>query len=120
MLSPPVAVDQWTRRRDSRVTATPGSQPAARVHISGALLRVVFIVALIIGIGRVSVPQSASFLTLFDTPADLIRVVLGLVACIWTAIQVVAVPRDPNAFRTWFYIGLGAVPFLIICIIGTW
>jgi hypothetical protein len=69
---------------------------------------------------HLSMPQSETIWTIFDTPGDVVRLALGLAMCVWVGIQLFAMPRDPLAFRTWLYIGLAAVPFLVICIIGTW
>jgi hypothetical protein len=29
-------------------------------------------------------------------------------------------PKDPEAYRTWVYLGLVAVPFALICLIAVW
>jgi hypothetical protein len=29
-------------------------------------------------------------------------------------------PKDPEAHRTWVYLGLVAVPFALICLIAVW
>jgi hypothetical protein len=30
------------------------------------------------------------------------------------------VPKDPEGYRTWLYLGLVAVPFAIVCAIAVW
>lgn len=107
--------DQWARHRQPKpTTITP------RQRIAGLILRTVLIASLVIVMLHVSMPQSASIWTAYDAPSDLIRLALGLAACLWVGIQGFAMPKDPGAFRTWLYLGLAAVPFLVICIIGIW
>jgi hypothetical protein len=94
-----------------------------RMRIAGACLRAAFIILLVVATVHASLPQSETLWTVYDTPGDLIRLALGLGVCIWGVIQLFTLPKDKGdgqAYRAWFYIGLPAVPFLIICIIGTW
>jgi len=84
------------------------------------LLRTVFIVALLLVTLRVSLPQSETIWTAYDTPADLARLCLGVAVCAWIAIQLFRLPTDPGAYRTWLYLGLAAVPFSAICVLTIW
>jgi hypothetical protein len=84
------------------------------------MLRTVFIGALVVVIVHVSMPQSASLWTAYDAPADLVRLVFGLGICVWLALQLFILPKDHGAYRTWLYLGLAAVPFVVICIVGIW
>lgn len=86
----------------------------------GMILRTVFIVALVVVTFHVSMPQSASIWTAYETPGDFIRLAMGAAVCLWIAIQLFSAPRDPGAYRTWLYLGLAAVPFVVICILGIW
>ncbi|MDR3421826.1 MAG: hypothetical protein P4L80_11385 [Xanthobacteraceae bacterium] len=88
--------------------------------IAGTTLRVVFIACLLLITLRVSMPQSATIWTAYDTPGDLIRLALGFVVCLWIAAQLFAVPKDAQAHRTWLYLGLSAVPFALICALAVW
>jgi hypothetical protein len=90
------------------------------VRIAAIVLRTIFIVTLLALTIRVSLPQSETIWTAYETPADLLRFCLGLALCLWLGYHLVHGPRDANAFRTWFYLGLGAVPFAIICLIAVW
>jgi len=90
------------------------------IQIAGILLRTLFIVSLLIVTVHVSMPQNETIWTAYDTPSDLVRMILGLAVCVWIAIQLFAVPKDAHAFRTWLYLGLAAVPFAVICIVGIW
>jgi hypothetical protein len=111
----PAGADQWARRRNpTPVTITP------RQRIAGLVLRTILIVSLVIVTLHVSMPQSASIWTAYNAPGDFIRLALGLAVCLWVGVQLFAVPKDPAAYRTWLYLGLAAVPFVLICIIGIW
>ena len=115
MSSLPVGGGRWTVSSRESPSAT-----LTRDRMLAVLLRTVFLVALVIVIFHVSMPQSSSIWTLYDAPLDLVRVGLGLLACLWIAIQFFVVPHDAHAHRTWLYLGLAAVPFALICIVGIW
>jgi hypothetical protein len=115
MSTMPAGANESVRRRHpAPAEITP------RQRMAGLFLRTVLIVSLLIVTLHVSMPQSASIWTAYNTLGDFIRLSLGLTACVWVAIQVFATPKDPGAFRTWLYLGLAAVPFAVICIIGVW
>ena len=84
------------------------------------MLRTLFIIALIVLTYRVSLPQSETISTAYDTPNDLIRLLLGLGICLWLIVQMFRLPRDVAGLRTWFYVGLGALPFALICLAYIW
>ena len=69
---------------------------------------------------RVSLPQNETIWTAYDTPADLVRLLLGLGVCAWLAYQLFQVPHDAGSSRTWFYLGLVAVPFALITLFAVW
>lgn len=83
-------------------------------------VRSIFIVSLLLIIVRVSLPQNETLWTAYDTPADLVRVLLGAAACIWMAVQLFVLPKDAAAFRTWLYLGLTALPFTLVCLYFVW
>jgi hypothetical protein len=56
----------------------------------------------------------------YDTPADLIRFLLGLAVCLWLGVQLFQGPSDASGYRTWIYLGLVAVPFALICLFAVW
>jgi len=90
------------------------------LRISAILLRTVFICTLLVLTLRVSMPQNETIWTAYDTPADLVRLILGLFVCIWLGIQLFYGPRDAKGYRTWFYLGLVVVPFTLICLFAAW
>jgi hypothetical protein len=75
---------------------------------------------LLVAIAHVSMPQSETLWTIFDTPGDVVRLLLGIAACAWLAFQLFTVPNDVHAHRTWIRLGMVAVPFMLICIIAIW
>ena len=83
-------------------------------------VRAVFIACLLAITVRVSMPQSETIWTAYETPGDLIRMALGFVVCLGIVIQLFMAPKDAQAYRTWLYLGLAAVPFALICVFATW
>ena len=62
----------------------PKDKPAVaeispRLRLVGAMLRTIFILAILVIIVEVSLPQSETIWTAYDTPADLVRMALGLI-----------------------------------------
>jgi hypothetical protein len=92
--------------------------PALRV--ASTVLRAVFILTLIAIAVRVSLPQSETIWTAYETPNDLIRFLLGLGICIWLCSLLFQGPTDARGYRTWLYLGLVAVPFVAICLFAVW
>jgi TRAP-type C4-dicarboxylate transport system permease small subunit len=101
--------------------AKPSTADVSRaLRIAALVLRTLFIVLLLALTLRVSVPQSETVWTAYDTPADLVRLILGLGVCAWLVYQLFQVPRDASSSRTWFYLGLAAVPFVLVCLFAVW
>lgn len=119
MSSMPVEAAQWERRHPPGAKR-PDTRISPRQRLLALLLRTIFIGALLVVIVHVSMPQSASLWAAYDAPADLVRLVFGLAICAWLALQLFIVPQDPGAHRTWLYLGLAVVPFVVICIVGIW
>jgi hypothetical protein len=115
----PIGADQWPHRRTA-TKETPASEIPRGLYIAGLLLRTIFILAMLVVTVHVAMPQKAGVWTLLETPGDLVRLLLGFAVCFWLALQVPAMPKDVQAFRTWLYLGLAAVPFAVVCIIGIW
>jgi hypothetical protein len=98
----------------------PVGETASGLRIAATLLRTIFICLLIAVTLRVSMPQNETVWTAYDTPADLVRLLLGIVASVWLIFQLFRGPRDVHAYRTWVYLGLAAIPVLLICLLATW
>ena len=120
-MSVPLNGDHLTER--SSLTSAKdidAERSARRLRFASLVLRTAFIVSLLVVIAHVSMPQSETLWTIFDTPADVVRFVLGMAACTWMAYQLFTMPNDPDAQRTWVRLGIVAVPFALICIIAVW
>ena len=98
----------------------PASDLSPAVRMLGTALRVAFIVCLLVVTVRVSMPQNETIWTAYDTPADLVRLVLGFGVCLWLAFQLFTAPKDAHGYRMWTYFGLLGVPFAILCLIASW
>jgi hypothetical protein len=96
----------------------PGTMSTLRVV--GSVLRLVFIACLVAITVRVAMPQNETIWTVYDTPGDLVRMILGLAVCLWIGVQLFRWPTDATSYRTWVYFGLAAVPFAVICLIAIW
>jgi hypothetical protein len=107
---------EWARG----VTVEENPNIPAWMRISGAVLRALFIACLLVITVRVSMPQSETIWTAYDTPGDLVRLVLGLAVCVWIAMQLFRAPKDAHGHRTFLYFGLAAVPLALLCIYVTW
>ena len=91
-----------------------------RLRLAALVLRTLSIGILVVLLARVSIPQSETIWSAYETPGDLIRVVVGLVACLWMLFHVFMLPKDAEAYRTWIYLGLAIVPFALLCVIAVW
>ena len=90
------------------------------LRIAALALRAVFIGILVVLVARVSSPQSETIWSAYDTPGDLIRVALGLVACLWILYSAFTLPKDAEAYRAWIYISLLAGPLALACVVVFW
>ena len=91
-----------------------------RLRFAGIVLRTIFVGALLVITIRVATPQSETIWTVFDSLGDVIRVALGLVACIWIVAHLFMLPKDAEGYRTWIYLGLALVPLALACAIAVW
>jgi hypothetical protein len=98
----------------------PAPDTSFALRIAAIVLRTVFIVLLLMLTIRVSLPQSETIWTAYETPADLLRFCLGLALCVWFIFQLFHGPNDTQGYRTWLYLGLVAVPFALICLVAVW
>ena len=101
-------------------TKLPAPQGPNGLRIAATLLRTAFIFILMALMVRVSLPQSETIWSAYETPGDLIRLWLGIGVCIWLVAQLFQGPNDAHGYRTWFYLGLAAVPFTLICLLAIW
>jgi hypothetical protein len=90
------------------------------LRVAAIILRSIFVCALLVVTVRVSTPQSETIWTIFDSLGDLIRVILGFVACVWIVAHLFMLPKDAEGYRTWVYLGLALVPLALACAIAVW
>jgi hypothetical protein len=98
----------------------PGPEIPTGLRIAAILLRALFIGTLLVVTARVSIPQSESIWSVYETPGDLVRLVLGLAVGGWILAHLFMLPKDPGAYRTWVYLGLIVAPFVLLVAIATW
>ena len=110
----------WARQVNPPDAKTPATDVPAGLRIVGAVMRTIFILALLVVVVLVSMPQNETIWTAYETPADLVRMALGLAVCCWIAVQLFIMPKDPRALRTWVYLGLVGVPFALVCAAALW
>ncbi len=91
-----------------------------RLRIAAIVLRSIFVCALLAVTVRVSLPQSETVWTAFDTLGDAIRLVLGAVVCIWIIVHLFMLPKDADGYRTWVYLGVALVPLALACAVAVW
>src|SRR6202161_741488 len=101
-------------------TQVPNAKIPAWQQFAGLTLRSVFLIPLAVLTFRVALPQNETIATAYDTPNDLIRLVLGFAVCGWLVVELFRLPRDAGGDRTCLYIGVAAVPFALICLYYTW
>ena len=84
------------------------------------MLRTLFIVLLLVLTGRVSMPESETIWTAYDTPADLVRLTWVSASAPGSCTSSFRSRKDAGSPRTWFYLGLVAVPFSLIVLFAVW
>ena len=95
-------------------------KPVSSLRVAATLLRTIFICLLIAVTLRVAMPQNETIWTADDTPLDLVRLALGVIASIFLAAQLFNGPKDAHAYRTWLYLGLAAVPIALVLLVVAW
>jgi hypothetical protein len=108
------------RVESSSATASPDPTLPAGTRIAAIALRTIFICVLMLITLGVSMPQNETIWTAYDTPLDVVRLLLGIAVCVWLVVQLFTGPRDAHGYRTWMYLGLFAVPFALICLGYLW
>jgi len=110
----------WANDLDRSKDKPAAAEISLGLRIVGATLRTIFILAILVIIVDVSLPQSETIWTAYDTPGDLVRMALGLGVGIWIAVQLFIMPKDAQGYRTWLYLGIVGVPFALICAVALW
>ena len=105
---------------DAARRANPKPPPSSRVILGGLAFRTLFIITLAVLTARVASPQLEKLRSVFETPDDLIRIVLGFVLCTWCVVNVFILPKDAEAYRIWLYLGLALLPLFLLCTFVVW
>jgi hypothetical protein len=90
------------------------------MRIVALLLRAVFLIALIVVAIRASAPQSETVWSAYETPGDLIRLLLGAAVAIGILVQLFRPPKDAQAYRTWAYLGIFLAPLAVVVALADW
>jgi hypothetical protein len=96
----------------------PSASPAIRM--AGLAVRTLFMLVLVVITARVASPQLERLSSVYETPGDLIRVLMGLGICSWLIVNLFRLPKDLRAYRTWVLIGIALLPLLLLCAIVIW
>jgi hypothetical protein len=96
------------------------SKPPAYVWFGGVAVRTLFLIVLTILTARVASPQMERLSSLYETPGDLVRVLMGLVVCSWFIVHLFILPKDAGAYRTWMYLGIAILPLSVLCAFVVW
>jgi hypothetical protein len=94
--------------------------PPPGVRRTGAIFRTIFICVLVVITARVASPQVEHIWSIYETPGDLIRVVLGFAVCVWLVVHLFVPPRDEAGYRIWFYLGFPLIPLAILLGVVIW
>ncbi len=90
------------------------------LRAAGLILRTIFLCTLIVIAIRVSAPQSETIWSAYETPGDLLRLVLGAAVAIGILVQLFRTPKDAQAYRTWTYLGIFLTPLAVVVAWAVW
>lgn len=90
------------------------------IWAGGVAVRTIFLIVLIVLTARVASPQMERLTSLYETPGDLVRVLMGVAVCAWFIVNVFKLPKDSGAYRTWMYMGLALLPLAALCAYVVW
>jgi hypothetical protein len=97
----------------------PPAVPAP-IRIVGLVLRAVFLCTLVVVVIRVSAPQSETIWSAYETPGDLVRLIIGAAVAIGMLVQLFRPPKDAQAYRTWAYLGIILAPLAVVVAVAAW
>ena len=96
------------------------AKPPAHIWFAGVAVRTIFLLVLTALTARVASPQIERYSSLYETPGDLIRVLMGACVCGWFIVNLFILPKDAGAYRTWMYLGLAVLPLTVLCVYVVW
>ena len=94
--------------------------PSTRVRYGGIFGRTLFLIILIVITAKVASPQIERLSSIYETPGDLIRVLMGVGVCGWFIVNLFILPKDAGAYRIWMYLGLLLLPLAALCAYVVW
>lgn len=112
--------DTELRVHQARKAEDRAAKPSSRVWAGGVAVRTIFLIILVVLTARVASPQMERLSSLYETPGDLIRVLMGVAVCAWFIVNVFKLPKDSGAYRTWMYLGLALLPLALLCAFVVW
>src|SRR5262245_18333035 len=101
-------------------TVPGGQQVSLSLKIAAIGLRSLFLVALVAMVAHVSLPQSESIRTIYDTAGDAIRLILGFLVVVWIVYHLFMLPNDAQSYRDWVYLGSVLVPLTLAALFAVW
>ena len=96
------------------------SKPPSYVWAGGVAVRTIFLLVLVVLTARVASPQMERLSSLYETPGDLIRVLMGVAVCAWFIVNLFILPKDSGAYRTWMHLGFVLLPLAALCAYVVW
>jgi len=109
----------------SRTEAPPEATPERSevpflLKAAGLILRAIFLCTLVAIAIRVSAPQSETIWSAYETPGDLLRLVLGAAVALGILVQLFRPPKDAQAYRTWALLGIFLTPLAVVVAFAAW
>jgi hypothetical protein len=89
------------------------------VWTAGLVSRTLFILILSVTTIHVASPQNETIWSAYETPGDLIRMVVGFLLCLWLVVNLFIPPKDSQGYWTWIYLA-PLVPLALLCAVVTW
>lgn len=108
------------RISQAREAENAASKPSSYIWAGGVAVRTIFLLVLIVLTARVASPQMERLSSLYETPGDLIRVLIGVGVCSWFIVNVFKLPKDSGAYRIWMYLGIALLPLAALCAYVVW
>ena len=90
------------------------------MRLFGLILRTLFLMVVVTVTARVAAPQNETLWSAYETPSDLLRIVLGAIVCGFVSVQIFRYSRNPADMRKWVPIGLAVLPLALLCAVVIW
>ena len=104
----------------ARKDEDPVSKLPTHIWAGGVAVRTIFLIVLTVLTARVASPQIERLSSVYETPGDLIRVLMGVGVCALFIVNLFILPKDAGAYRTWMYLGIAVLPLSVLCAFVLW